>query len=205
MANLQRQSLVDRKHFCLNSELEILRKTGVFPSFESSCGSVDFPRPSLLVASLPCRPIPALPAHSLCSSPQRKCQVWPLEGAGGPVRTKKSLGFPNSPTPLPLITMIGGAVPVQQNAAEVQPGKVVTLGKAAPATRQMSQFFSARGLSSSTQLLLLQRARSCVWKFSAFADTEFSTKKKKEEAAFDTHLDCSHSDHNISCWMEHTM
>ena len=85
----------------------------------------------------------------------------------------------SSPSPLPLITMIGGAVPVQQNAAEVQPGKVVTLGKAAPATRQMSQFFSARGLSS-TQLLLLQRARSCVWKFSAFADTEFSTKKKKE-------------------------
>ena len=83
--------------------------------------------------------------------------------------------------------MIGGAVPVQQNAAEVQPGKVVTLGKAAPATRQMSQFFSARGLSSSTQLLLLQRARTCVWKFSAFAEfAEFSTKKKKEGAAFDT-------------------
>ena len=101
MANLQRQSLVDRKHFCLNSQLEILRKTGVFPSFESSCGSVDFPRPSLLVASLPCRPIPALPAHSLCSSPQRKCQVWPLEGAGGPVRTKKSLGFPTPPPPPP--------------------------------------------------------------------------------------------------------
>ena len=149
MTNRQRQSLLDLKHFCLNSELQILRKTGVFPSFESSCGSVDFPRPSLLVASLPCRPIPALPAHSLCSSPQRKCQVWPLEGAGGPVRTKKSLGFPTPPPPpLPLITMIGGAVPVQQNAAEVQPGKVVTLGKAAPATRQMSQFFSARGLSS---------------------------------------------------------
>ena len=111
----------------------------------------------------------------------------------------------SSPTPLPLITMIGGAVPVQQNAAEVQPGKVVTLGKAAPATRQMSQFFSARGLSSSTQLLLLQRARSCVWKFSAFADIKFSTKKKKKKAVFDTHLDCSHSDHNISCWMEHTV
>ena len=36
-----------------------------------------------------------------------------------------------------------------------------------------------------------------MWKFSAFADTEFSTKKKKEGAVFDTHLDCSHSDHNI--------
>ena len=38
---------------------------------------------------------------------------------------------------------------------------------------------------------------SCVWKFSAFADTEFPTKKKKEEDCFDTLLDCSHSDHNM--------
>ena len=72
----------------------------------------------------------------------------------------------SSPTPLPLITMIGGAVPVQQNAAEVQPGKVVTLGKAAPATRQMSQFFSARGLSSSTAAAATAGVELCVEIFS---------------------------------------
>ena len=72
----------------------------------------------------------------------------------------------SSPTPLPLITMIGGAVPVQQNAAEVQPGKVVTLGKAAPATRQMSQFFSARGLSSSTAAAATAGEELCVEIFS---------------------------------------
>ena len=100
--------------------------------------------------------------------------------------------------------MIGGAVPVQQNAAEVQPGKVVTLGKAAPATRQMSQFFSARGLSSkSTAAAATAGEELCVEIFSFRRHFKFSTKKKKEEAAFDTHLDCSHSDHNISCWMDH--
>ena len=109
----------------------------------------------------------------------------------------------SSPTPLPLITMIGGAVPVQQNAAEVQPGKVVTLGSAAAALDKCLSF-SQQGVSPSPQLLL-ERARSCAWKFSAFADTEFSTKKKKEGAAFDTPVDCSHSDHNISCWMDHTV
>ena len=72
----------------------------------------------------------------------------------------------SSPTPLPLITMIGGAVPVQQNAAEVQPGKVVTLGKAAPATRQMSQFFSARGLSTFTAAAATAGEELCVEIFS---------------------------------------
>ena len=36
-----------------------------------------------------------------------------------------------------------------------------------------------------------------MWKFSAFADTEFPTKKKKERTVFDTPLDCSHPDHNM--------
>ena len=79
---------------------------------------------------------------------------------------KKSFHYNPLPHPLPLITMIGGAVPVQQNAAEVQPGKVVTLGKAAPATRQMSQFFSARGLSSSTAAAATAGEELCVEIFS---------------------------------------
>ena len=45
------------------------------------CGRPDFPRHVSVLAGQAGRPIPALPRQSLCSSPQRKCQVWPLEGA----------------------------------------------------------------------------------------------------------------------------
>ena len=135
MANRQRQSLINYKHFCLNSQLEILRKTGVFPSFESSCGSVDFPRPSLLVASLPCRPIPALRAHSLCSTPQRKCQVWPQEVAQH-IQDKEI--FRLSPPP-PTHHDDQCALPACNKQQQMHPQRL----SHSSATRRMSQFFSA--------------------------------------------------------------
>ena len=95
-------------------------------SFRAFCGGVrvggfSSDRWSGVRAGGPANPCP--PSQSLCSTPQRKCQVWPQEGAH---RSQDKeifrLSSPPPPHPLPpspLITMIGVHFPcnkMQQNA-----------------------------------------------------------------------------------------
>ena len=83
------------------------------------CGRADFPWIVGVVAGQAGRPIPALPPQSLCSSPQRKCEVWPQDGAH---RSQDKEIFRLSPL-LPLLPFATHhddrcAFPVQQNATK---------------------------------------------------------------------------------------
>ena len=81
-------------------------------------------------------------------------------------------------------------------------GKVVTLGNAAAATGQMSQFFSARGLSSFTAAAAatagcVELCRAVCGNFQLSQTLSFQQRRRRRRTVFDTPLDCSHSDHNM--------
>lgn len=124
MAKRQSGALVRWKHFCLNTDPQFLRQNRVFEGFVAECRRADFPLLGGEVAGLAARPIPALPRQSLCSTPQRKCPVWPREGAQSSQDKEifRLSPLPSPPPPFsPLITMIGVHFPcrkMQGNASE---------------------------------------------------------------------------------------
>ena len=159
---------------------------------------MDFPRLSLLVARLPCRPIPALPAHSLCSTPQRKCQVWPLEGAGGPVRTKKSLGFPTPPPPPPTHPddRWCSSCATKCSRSAIGEGCDVREGCSRDWTN-VSVFLSKGSLLLHSCCCYTGLCRAVCGNFQLSQTLSFQQRKRRRRTVFDTQLDCSHSDHNM--------
>lgn len=123
-------------------------------SFRAFCGGVrvggfSSDRWSGVRAGGPANPCP--PSQSLCSTPQRKCQVWPQEGAHRS-QDKEIFRLSSSPPP-PFATHHNDrcALPVQQNATKCI-GRGGGLSHSG-ATRQMSQFFAA-GVESAKQQLV---------------------------------------------------
>ena len=142
----------------------------------AECGWTDFPRIVGVVAGQAGRPIPALPPQSLCSTPQRKCQVWPQEGAH---RSQDKEIFRLSPL-LPLLPFATHhddrcALPVQQNATKC-------IGRRGVVTQRRDSTNVSVFHSGGRVCQAAAGGRGRVWKNSAFAG--FSDPQRG--AAFDT-------------------
>ena len=112
----------------------------------AECRRPDFPRVSGVLAGQAGRPIPALPHQSLCSTPQRKCQVWPVEGAHRS-QDKEIFRLSPSPPPLPPPPTHHNdrcALPVQENAGKCI-GEVVVTEQRRDSTNV--SVFPSRGVS----------------------------------------------------------
>ena len=112
----------------------------------AECRRPDFPRVSGVLAGQAGRPIPALPHQSLCSTPQRKCQVWPVEGAQRS-QDKEIFRLSPSPPPLPPPPTHHNdrcALPVQENAGKCI-GEVVVTEQRRDSTNV--SVFPSRGVS----------------------------------------------------------